>query len=930
MKKRSMILSVLFIATLIAVPAFPLSYEIDVGQDGTFETGGAISLNVSESVTMDIYVDGYSCPPDDKLFGTLKYIYVDQSQVTVDNCFPYSVANGGVFDNDFSDCFEWEPNVYYLTTAAFAYVTVAGNQQKLGSMTLTCTAGGTFDLVVANDLTAYGYPDDSDGYIADCNLASQYPADAILTVNQNDPTIFPEVATTCPVAETLCPASETTCPVAETLCPVAETLCPTGETFCPVAETLCPSVETLCPASETSCPVAETLCPEINTVCPVAETFCPSVETACPVAETVCPIGETLCPAVETTCPVAETLCPSVETLCPTGETFCPVAETLCPSVETLCPASETSCPVAETLCPETATVCPVEATVCPEEVTFCPIETTVCPVGATFCPISETVCPETETVCPAAVCPLAYKFDFDGDRYWDTEWDLTPPNPPAPGETVQVDVWLNGYVCPPNDELFGVQLYFVYDPETMLVNQAYPNDTDHGGPFDPDLSAFMEMEPGIYLVSAANFNFVTVTNNRILLGTIELECADAGSNIEIVAADSLGFFPYDDGFISDCDLTSQFPLDAAATIYQLCSADADCDDDNTCTEEYCDTDTDRCVYTALENGTPCDDGVSCNDPDICVDGVCVFQGDPCCEVTIDPKTADVYFGQTIQFTATEKGDCNATPCYTWEIAVAEGTGNTGNLTGSTINASGLFTAGDTAGEDIVRVTDKCSNDAPFDEATVTVTGSATTTTVIWPTTTTTIVAECNEDADCDDDVFCNGAETCEDGVCQDGTPVDCPDDGQFCNGTESCNEQTDACVSSGNPCGAGTVCNEATDTCDPLVLASIKELLPPSWFQSRWVPILRLLRIIGSNTNFEARVSEVTFEPERAVWGFRPRVTDEENIRIWVYILPQWFSRPLDGPVEVTVTTGSEVVSANWDIELLPFPLDAGSKELQ
>jgi hypothetical protein len=193
-----------------------------------------------------------------------------------------------------------------------------------------------------------------------------------------------------------------------------------------------------------------------------------------------------------------------------------------------------------------------------------------------------------------------------------------------------------------------------------------------------------------------------------------------------------------------------------------------------------------------------------------------------------------------------------------------------------------------------------------------------------------TINSECDIDADCSDALFCNGAETCVHGVCQNGVPVSCPDDGTFCNGTEGCSEQADACVSSGDPCGAGTVCNEATNTCEEFVTARIRRLVPPYEFQSRWFPILKQLYIIGSDTNFEAGVSKVAFEPVKAVWGFRPQVADEENIRIWVYILPKWFSRPLDEPVKVIVTTGSEVVSSDWEIALLPFPLDKEGEELQ
>jgi C1A family cysteine protease len=73
----------------------------------------------------------------------------------------------------------------------------------------------------------------------------------------------------------------------------------------------------------------------------------------------------------------------------------------------------------------------------------------------------------------------------------------------------------------------------------------------------------------------------------------------------------------------------------------------------------------------------------------------------------------------------------------------------------------------------------------------------------------------CTYDSDCDDGLYCNGAETCEAGACQEGTPPDCSDDGLFCNGSEFCDEEADMCGHTGDPCGQGTVCNEETDTCD-------------------------------------------------------------------------------------------------------------------
>jgi len=97
-------------------------------------------------------------------------------------------------------------------------------------------------------------------------------------------------------------------------------------------------------------------------------------------------------------------------------------------------------------------------------------------------------------------------------------------------------------------------------------------------------------------------------------------------------------------------------------------------------------------------------------------------------------------------------------------------------------------------------------------------------------------------DANCDDGLFCDGAETCDavlgclagtapncdDGVgctddsCNEATDscdniandANCPDDGLFCDGAEYCDAVND-CSSTGDPCTGGAVCNESTDTCD-------------------------------------------------------------------------------------------------------------------
>ena len=72
----------------------------------------------------------------------------------------------------------------------------------------------------------------------------------------------------------------------------------------------------------------------------------------------------------------------------------------------------------------------------------------------------------------------------------------------------------------------------------------------------------------------------------------------------------------------------------------------------------------------------------------------------------------------------------------------------------------------------------------------------------------------CTYDSDCDDGVFCNGAEKCQGGACIPGSDDPCPDDGLFCNGDESCIEESEECVSSGDPCEPDLICDEDNDVC--------------------------------------------------------------------------------------------------------------------
>lgn len=164
-------------------------------------------------------------------------------------------------------------------------------------------------------------------------------------------------------------------------------------------------------------------------------------------------------------------------------------------------------------------------------------------------------------------------------------------------------------------------------------------------------------------------------------------------------------------------------------------------------------------------------------------------------------------------------------------------------------------------------------------------TSSSTTTTINNPT-------ECTSDVECDDGIFCNGAETCMDGTCRPGT----------------------------DPCPAGTECIEEADECREQIPVPNVLVKPDLLLQSRWIPLPVFISIEGSDTHFDVS-SSVTFNPVSAIWALPHLVVDENNIFIIGLLMPLWLA-PVSS-VDVTVTTGSEEVLGNLNIELFPFLLD-------
>ncbi len=75
-----------------------------------------------------------------------------------------------------------------------------------------------------------------------------------------------------------------------------------------------------------------------------------------------------------------------------------------------------------------------------------------------------------------------------------------------------------------------------------------------------------------------------------------------------------------------------------------------------------------------------------------------------------------------------------------------------------------------------------------------------------------TVQSSCTSDSQCDDGLFCNGAEICSSGSCISASAPACEDDGYSC--TTECNENTDSCdISYGHSsCNDGNSCTD--DSC--------------------------------------------------------------------------------------------------------------------
>jgi len=257
--------------------------------------------------------------------------------------------------------------------------------------------------------------------------------------------------------------------------------------------------------------------------------------------------------------------------------------------------------------------------------------------------------------------------------------------------------------------------------------------------------------------------------------------------------------------------------------------APRDCRDAVDCTADACDEDTDACVHEPVHS--ICADARACNGPEVCdVDDGCL-PGTPACPDDGDcaPESCLEQVGGTAECTTfpdhslcawgtlCDDGDGNGD--YSCDERPCAGDGECDD--GEACN--GLETCGESgfclAGTGLV------CDDGYFCNGTE-VCASGACASSVPPTCDDGVgctldrcdgLADiCAHDPDagaCEDGVFCNGAEICEEAGCAPAAPLDC-EDGSDCT-TNGCDEDADTCLSAPTPelCnGLDEDCNGSTD----------------------------------------------------------------------------------------------------------------------
>ena len=285
------------------------------------------------------------------------------------------------------------------------------------------------------------------------------------------------------------------------------------------------------------------------------------------------------------------------------------------------------------------------------------------------------------------------------------------------------------------------------------------------------------------------------------------------------------------------------------------CQAGAapNCADSVACTTDTCNEGTDSCDHTP--NNAACSDGLFCNGSETCL----VTLG---CQAGTAPNCADAVACTTD--TCNEGTDsCDHAPN---NAACSDGLFCNGNETcnvtlgcqaGTAPNCADFVACTDDSCNEGTDSCDHVANNANCDDG-LFCNGAETCNATLGCQVGgdpcpgqvcdegTDTCANCITDGDCSDGLFCNGAETCSAGSCQPGTAINC-NDSVACT-DDSCNEATDSCNNIPNAancddasacttdgCSLVTGCTYTAVTCDDGIACTIDSCSPMSGCLATW-----------------------------------------------------------------------------------------------
>jgi uncharacterized repeat protein (TIGR01451 family) len=221
------------------------------------------------------------------------------------------------------------------------------------------------------------------------------------------------------------------------------------------------------------------------------------------------------------------------------------------------------------------------------------------------------------------------------------------------------------------------------------------------------------------------------------------------------------------------------------------CQSNADCGDNNPCTDDTCQnpgTSTAACVH--VNNTAPCSDGNACTGPDTCSGGACL--GGP--KVCACQSNADCDDHNPCTDDACQNPGAPTAACAHVNNTAPCSDGNA--CTGPDTCSGGVCVGGPNVCA--------CRSNADCDDH------NPCTDDACQPGTPTATCVHVNNTAPCSDGNACTRNDACQGGVCTGSNPVVCTPSDQ-CHLAGTCNPETGAC--SNQPAPDGTACNDG-NTC--------------------------------------------------------------------------------------------------------------------